>query len=273
MKRSKIDGLFAIALLLFSFNYLQAQEESNVVTVMRAHWNMEYENFQMDEWKKLEMEYHEKVIMKNEYIVGSVVLLHNYTPDNSELLFATAYANWEDIEKAGERNQELAKEVWPGEAERNAFFDKQSEYYSQKHSDEIYSSMRLGKQLAEKPTEPLIYYVRTSHMAPWPEDGKMEEIRSLRTEYVENVIHKNDNVLGYYPMRHLYGVDSREMTEVFVLNSMADLEEMNQDGVSKLIEAHWPDEAARKEFFDAFNKYGTPWHGDLIYSSVPELTK
>jgi hypothetical protein len=273
MKRVKSIGQITAALMFLSIFQLYAQEEApRIVTIARAHWDMTNENFSMEEWKKVESEYHEKVTLKNEYIVASVVLLHYYTPDNSEILFASVYSNWDNVEKAVGRNRELAREAWPNDEERQAFFDKQSSYYSNMHSDEIYSSMTLAKYLSEKPTERMIYYFRTSH-TNWPEDGDIEEIRALRKEYVENVIHKNEKIQAYYPMRHLYGADSRERTEIFVMKSMADLEEMNDTRMEDLVNAHWPDEEKRKEFFKALNRYRSPWHGDLIYSSVPELMK
>ena len=271
MKRGKT--VCALLVALFSAIQIFAQEESpRIVTIARAHWNMDYENFSMEEWKKVESEYHEKVIKKNDLIVGSAVLLHYYTPDNSEILFAQVFDNWADVEKAVERNRELAREAWPNDDERRAFFDKQGAYYSNLHSDEIYSTLSLSKYLGELPTERMIYYFRTSH-TNWPEDGSMDEIRSLRKEFIENVIHKNEKIQAYYPMRHLYGADSRELTEVFVLESMSDLEEINDTQMQELVNAHWPDEEEREKFFKAFNKYSTPWHGDLIYSSVPELAK
>ena len=243
-----------------------------IISVTRAHWNMEYEDFSMDEWKKVETEFHEKVVMKNEFIVHTDVLMHYYTPDMSEILFVQVYANWENVEKAVEKNRELAKEAWPDEELRKAFFKKQREYYSNMHSDEIYSGLSFGKQLSEKSTEPLIHYVRTMHTS-WPEDGTIEEIQALRKEFIENVTHKNEDILAYYPMRHLYGADSREVVEVFVTKSMVELEAMNKSKLNELIEAHWPDEEKRKEFFKALNRYRDPWHGDLIYTNVPELAK
>ncbi len=276
MKRHYFIVTIVFCLISFSTIQVKAQDDPPpIISVTRAHWNMEYENFSMKEWKKLETEYHEKVTMKNEYIIGTNVLLHNYTPDMSEILFVQVYSNWENVEKAADRSSELAKEGWPDEDERKAFFKKQSAYYSNMHSDEIYSGLSLGKNLAEKPSKPLIYYARTTHMA-WPEDGKTEEIQALRKEYIENVIHKNDDILAYHPMRHLYGSDSRELVEVFVMKSMVELEAMNDrenSTNSKLIEAHWPDEDKRKEFFKSVNKYRDPWHGDLIYTNVPELMK
>lgn len=276
MKRHYFIVTIVFCLISFSVIQVKAQDDPPpIFSVTRAHWNMDYENFSMDEWKKLETEYHEKVTMKNEYIVHTNVLLHYYTPDMSEILFVQVYENWENIEKAVDKSSELAKEAWPDDEERKAFFKKQSAYYSNMHSDEIYSGLSLGKNLAEKPSEPLIYYARTTHVA-WPEDGKMEEIQALRKEFIENVIHKNEDILGYYPMRHLYGSDSRDLVEVYAMKSMVELEAMNDrenSSNSKLINAHWPDEDKRKEFFKSIGKYRDPWHGDLIYSNVPELMK
>ena len=126
--------------------------------------------------------------------------------------------------------------------------------------------------MSEKSAEPTIVYIRKTHLA-FPEDAVPGEIKSLREEFVNNVIHKNEDILAYYPMRHLYGADSREFVEVFVTKSLADLENTNKNKRGELIEAQWPDDAKRKEFFTAYNKYFDPWHGDWIYTNVPELSK
>jgi len=273
MKRLQIACSTAMLLFLLTAIQVQAQDESPyIVTFTTSHWNMDYKDYSMDDWKKLESEYHQKVIMKNEYIAGAAVLMHYYTSDNSEIIFVQSYKSWEDVDKASKRNAELAKEAWPNDATRQAFFDKQSAYYSNMHSDEIYSTLPLAKFSEDKPTEPMVCYIRTTHRA-WPKDGKTEEIQALRKEYVENVIHKNDLVKAYYPMRHLYGADSRQLVEVFVLSSLADLETTNKTKNEELVKAHWPDEAKEKAFFDAYDKYREPWHGDMIYTSVPELNK
>lgn len=272
MKRLQI-ACSIVMLLLMTAVQIHAQDEGPyIITFTTSHWNMDNKDFSMDEWKKLESEYHQKVIMKNEYIAGTAVLMHYYTPDNSEIIFAQSHKSWEDVDKASKRNAELAKEAWPDNSERQAFFDKQSAYYSRMHSDEIYSTMSLAKFPSKAPTEPMVCYIRTTHRA-WPKDGKMEEIQALRKEYVENVIHKNDLIKGYYPMRHLYGADSRQLIEVFVLSSLADLETTNKTKIEELVKAHWPDEDKRKAFFDSYAKYREPWHGDMLYTTVPELSK
>jgi len=248
-----------------------AQEKPAFMTVTTIHWNQDYENFSMDEWKAVEKEYFDKVTMKNEFIMHSSVMMHYFTADNSELVLLNGYSSWENIMKAGERSAELEKAAWPDEVAREAFLKKQSAYYTHMHSDEIYSTLDGAKLMAGKPTEQTICYVRVSHLA-FPEGGTTEEAQALRKEYNDNVIAKNNLIKAYYPSRHAWGSDSREFVEAFVFESLADLEKSAEEN-QKLVKAHWPDEAQRDAFFDKLDKYFTGWHGDYIYRDVPELTK
>lgn len=264
-----IAGFIFFAILTTTI--LNAQDEARIVVVTTAHWNPNLEDFSMDNWKATEKEYFDKAIQKNELIVSSNVLMHYFTADNSEIKFINVYSSWSDIEKAAARNAELAKEAWPNKKDRDAFFKKQGKYYSNMHSDEIYNSVKGAKFMKEKPSEPMVYYVRKSHLA-FPEDGKMEEITALMEEYVTNVIDKNDLIKGYYPMRHYWGSDGRDFIEGFVVESLADVEKaLDKNG--ELTKEHWPNDEKRKEFFSKMDKYFTGWHGDYLYTHVPELTK
>ena len=275
----KISRYFA-SLLVFTFLLsvaAVAQEEAEpqgpvYITVTTAHWDMEAEQGAFKDWLETEKEYFDKVVSNNELIISSNVLTHYYTADNSEVKFIYVYASWEDIEKGGDRNFELAKEAWPELEDRRAFFKKQSSYYSNMHSDELYISTPGAKFHENTPgREPYIYYARVSHIADNP-DGSNKEIQELRAEYIDAVINKNPLVKGYYPHRHLWGSDSRDFVEVFVVESLGDIEKA-QDENWNLVKAHWPDEAKRKEFFSKVNSYFTGWHADYIYTDVPELSK
>jgi len=234
---------------------------------------MDLEDFSMDEWKAVEVEYHEKVTMKNEHILSATTLLHYFTSDNSEVVFITVYPSWTAIEDATKRNEELEKEAWPDEAVRKAFFKNQRKYYANKHSDEIYKTIP-GAKVLEETDLPLIYYVRTSYFA-YPEDGNGaidEDFTNLLNEYNEAVTHKNDYYKGYYPQVHFYGADRTEFVEVFVTETLAELER----GISnqgKLFRTHWEGDDRQKEYSTIMKKYLTGIHGDRIYSSVPELNK
>ena len=268
--KMKQMALLAILSIVISASSI-AQERPAFLTVTTAHGNLDYENFSMDEWKAVEKEYFDKVTSKNEFIVSALVLNHFFTEDNTEIKFVLGYSSWENIEKSQERSDELAKEAWPDEKAREEFFKKQSAYYTNMHSDEIYATVDGAKMLAEKPSKPMIYYVRVSDRS-FPEDGKTEEIQALRKEYKENVIDKNQYVKGYYPSSHAWGSDGRDFVEAFVVESLGDLA-LSMEENQKLVKAHWPDEKKADEFFDNMDKYMTGFHADYIYRHVPELSK
>jgi hypothetical protein len=255
---------------LIASSWVSAQNRPEFITVTTAHWG-DVVDFSMDEWKSIEKEYFDKVTVKNEFIVSSLVLLHYYTADNSELKFVTGYASWEDIEKSQSRSDELAKAAWPDKGQRDAFFKKRSAYYSDMHSDEIYNTKPFAKMFSETPAKPLVYYVRQSHRA-FPDDAGEGEMDALMKEYFNAVISKNNLILGYFPLVHGWGSDGRDMLEAFAVATMADIES-SADESEVLVKANWPDETKRKEFFTKRNRFFTGWHGDYIYTSVPELSK
>lgn len=271
MKRTNLifSGLILLSILTTAF--VQAQDETRITVATTAHWNPHLQDFAMDEWLAVEKEYFDNVTKKNEFIESFNVLMHYFTADNSEIKFVNVYTSWENIEKAAARNNELAKEAWPDEAARDAFFQKQGKYYSNMHSDEIYNSVKGGKFMEEKPAESMVFYVRKSHFA-FPEDGKTEDLVAMMDEYNANVIAKNDFIKAYYPHRHYWGSDSRDFIEAFVVESLADVENaLDKNG--ELTKEHWPDDEKRKEFFTKMGKYFTGWHGDYLYTHVPELSK
>ncbi|MCB0501719.1 MAG: hypothetical protein KDD32_03490 [Bacteroidetes bacterium] len=271
-----IAHLFITIAVVVSMSTISfAQEEKNqsppYIVITQAHWNWDNVDGDQERWLELEQLWHKNVTEKNEYIMSSGVYHHYYTEDNSEVNFVTVYPTWEAIELAGQRSDELEKAAWPDEAERKAYNKERNSYYTTEHSDEIYVGLPFIKPVMDDAGESLVVLVRDRHLA-FPEDGTNEEIAELMKEFHSNVTHKNPYLLGFYMHRHAWGSDGRDVQLVFVLKSMADIEKM-QDEQGKLIEAYWPDEAKRKEFFKKMNKYLTPWHGDRIYQTEPSLGK
>ena len=214
-------ALLAILVLQSTTTFAQeAKEEEQqppIVVITKAHADYDYTEGSMKDWLSLEKEYFEKVTLKNEHLMGSSVMMHLFSEDASEVLFISIYKDWVSIEKAADRDGELAKEAWPDNDARSNFFSKQAKYYTTHHSDEIYQALNGAKFLEEEERgETHVYYFQVSHLA-FPEDSEPGEIQKLRKEYLENVIYKNEYILGYYPMRHLYGADSRDFVEVFVV--------------------------------------------------------
>ncbi|MBN2173950.1 MAG: hypothetical protein JW731_07455 [Bacteroidales bacterium] len=259
--------LFAVILTSTAYS----QERPKFLTVTTVHGNVGMKDMSMDDWVKTEKMYVDNVIKKNEYIMTFLVLVHYFTEDNTEVKLISGYSSWENIEKAATRTEELEKAAWPDEKDRKAFFKKESAFYTGMHSDEIYSTLEGAKMMQEKSTEPMVYYVRKMHTA-WPENGSEEEITGMVKEYNENVIFKNKYIKAYYPSRHTWGSDSRDLIQAFVVESLCDVENALKEN-DELAKAHWPDESKRKEFFDKMNMYSSGWHGDFIYRSVPELSK
>ena len=270
-KTSKLLGIFLI-FMLFSIHLSSAQEKEKpmYLTVTTMHWNMDLEDFSMKDWKAVEKEFLDKVTSKNEYILATNYGLHHMTADNTELVYVQLYKSWTDIEKAGDKNGELIKAAWPDEAKREAYFKKRNAYYADKHSDEIYVTMPGAKQRAEVSDEPVLFYVRKSHFA-FPEEGTNKEFNELRDGFLKNVIHKNTYIKGYYPYVHAWGADKRDYVEVFVVDSLADLEKALEE-IGKLNKARFKDEAAQKAWDKKVSKYFTGYHGDYVYKSVPELS-
>lgn len=266
MKTNKISVL---GMLIFTFLLsmaVRAQEDPKPVfiTITTMYRNLDADG---KDWRKTEQEYFDKVVSKNDLIIGSEILTHYYTANSSEILFVSVYKTWEDIEKSNDVSDELIKKAWPDEKARKAFFDKESGYYTKKHSDEIYTSLPMvgEKQLKTDSKEPMIVYIRRSQLSMNGQGKGMKEFN-------EKVTLKNPYIKAYYPYRHSWGSDSRDFMEAFLYDSFGDIEK-SSDKDDELIKAAWPKEADRKAFFDEMNKAFTGLHGDYIYHNEPTMSK
>jgi len=273
MRKSSRLLIVVIFTLLLGSSFLTAQEKQTqrYLAVTTLHWNMDMEDFSMDEWKAVEKEFLDKVTLKNELILATNFGLHYMTADNTELVYVQLFNSWEDIDKANKRNAELSKLAWPDEAKRKAYFKKRDAYYDSYHSDEIYAPIPGAKPNLEESDKANLFYVRKSHLA-FPEDGTKKEFNELRDPFVKEVIHKNKFIKGYYPYVHAWGADKRDFIEVFVVASLADLDKA-LDESGKLNKARFNDEAKQKAAGKKMGKYFTGFHGDYVYKSVPSLAK
>ena len=253
--------------------FAQDDMRPEYVVITRTHWNFELDDDDAspEEWEALAKEYLEKVVKKNDHVKSTATLAHLYTEDNSEVLMVATYKTWADIEKAQAKYGELEDAAWPDEAAADAFFKRLDRYYVNKHSDEIYRTLDGAKLPAAQMDSSMVVYMQKVYLA-FPEDGSNEEFNQLRVEYANKVIHKSPHVKAYYPLRHAWGAANRELVQVYGVESLCDVAEMNQT-VGGLVREAWPDEAARDAFFDKYDKYFTGKHADYLYSSIPEVAK
>ena len=262
--------MIAFMLLLCNTSiYAQDAPQPLYYVVTTSHFNMD--NDSDAKWEDVEKEYLDKVTMKNEHIMGAGYYTHLYTYNSTDVKYVQVFGSWDAIEKANARNAELEKEAWPDDAARAAFMKTQGSFYTNYHSDEIYSVVSGSKAFSGELTDDSIVYLRTSYFA-YPEDSVPGELGKARTEYLENVINKNELIKAYYPHRHFYGRNSTQFIEAFFLDSMDDLDDMNKRN-GELFMAHWTDEASRKAYGDIQRKYYTGVHGDEVLSIVPSLRK
>ncbi len=269
IKSTFLTTLFGVLLLTHS---MTAQtDKPYYVTATTLHWNMNQKDFSLDDWKATEKEYLDKVVKKNPLILAQNVLMHYFTPDNTELILVHSYANWEDIEKSSLKTDELVKAAWPDEKARKTFFEKQADYYANNHSDEIYKSYQGMKSPKANFDKPMLYYVRVSTMA-FPKDGSGKEFDTTRDQYVSAVTNKNDYIKAYYPYVHAWGANKTDFTEVYVADNLSDIEK-GFDKNTELFKTTWNTDAKKKDYEGVMDKYFTGVHRDYIYRSVPELSK
>lgn len=258
-------GVLSIT-LLFTTNLIAQENQKEefepvFITVTTVHRSSN-PDVDFSDWKKTEIEYFEKVTMKNELIIGSGFYVHYFTPDDSELKMVSVYKTWGDIESSNEITNKLIEEAWPDEESRKVFFDKKGSFYSDMHSDEIYVSLPFQIAMNKESSDPLIFYVKVNQLGNGGDGFK---------EFFENITKKNSYIKAYYTHRHRWGANSLDAVEVFAVESLGDIEKMFDEN-TKLINEYWPDEVKRKEFFDEYGKIFSG-HGDFILTNIPELSK
>jgi hypothetical protein len=130
---SKIFLIMFAAFLLFNVNSFAQDGSYYTVTT----WKISVpENGSNAEFNELMKEWYDKVVSKNEKIISERVMRHQSGGDMRDWVFITEYANWNDIDAAGTRQNELVQEAWPNETDRKEFFKKFFSY-TDTHSDEI----------------------------------------------------------------------------------------------------------------------------------------
>ena len=231
------------------------------ILLTTMHWNADYV-IDFDEWKQTEQEYFDKVTSKNKHILGAGVYTHMITPDDSEVIFSTVYSSLAGMEKAEEESYKLIDKAWPNEEEREAYFEKQSSFYTGVHSDEIVTSLPFQKDLVSNSTAPLVYWVRKN---------KTGNAGSGYKEFFDNIIMKNEYVKGYYTHKHRFGPNSTDATEIAVFENLADFEAAFIEN-DRLVNEYWSDKNEQEVFFKEFGKIFSG-HGDFIYQNVPDLSK
>ena len=86
-------------------------------------------------------EYNEKVTLKDPYIKGYYPFRHAWGADSRDFMEAVFYDSFADIEKSGQKQDELIKAAWPKETDSKAFFDQLKLVFTGIHADYIYHNI------------------------------------------------------------------------------------------------------------------------------------
>lgn len=130
----------------------------------------------------------------------------------------------------------------------------------------LFTTKAIGQQTQNTEFKPVFLTVTTLHRSSDP-NVDFTDWKKTEQEYYDKVTAKNDLIIGSGYYFHYFTPDNSEILAVSVYNSWEDIEKVNEL-TSKLIEAGWPDEAARKAFFDKQSSYYSPVHSDEIYASM-----
>jgi len=225
------------------------------------------------EWKAVEQEYFDKVTSKIDLLVSHDVLISNISNDFSDIKVVNVFNSWDDIEKINDIRDDLVNKAWPDENMRKQFFEKQNSFYTNYHSDEIYTSTSFGYDVSssakKSQKKSFVYFVQTSTLAD--DSGAEKESYEYYKKYVDNIFRKNSLIKGYSAQRHLWGSDSRDFVEVFTLDSTEDIDKFMKKN-KELLQKFVPNEDKRKEFIDIYNE-GVESRSNAIYVNVPSLSK
>lgn len=257
----------------FMYTKVYSQQElvdlkPKFVTVTNLHVA---EGFDFEKWEAVEKEYLDKVTNNIDLIIRHEVLVSYFSRGLKEIKVINVFNSWEDIHYVNQVRDSIIEKAWPNENERALFFEKQNSFYSNYHSDEIYLSSNWLKNISgsdkNSNKNPLVYYIDTNILA----DNDNEASYDLYTQYVNEVINKNPFIKAYLTHRHYWGADSREFVEVFVVESLTDLEKALNKNM-ELLKLHEPDEVKRENFLNTF-QLAVAGHKEGVYVNVPSLSK
>lgn len=127
----------------------------------------------------------------------------------------------------------------------------------------------IGSAFAQEQSNHL--FVATTMKAAIPEGGRAAERDSLLDLYHEQVTKKNPHVLSQRVMQHFYGSNNHDVVFVSEFKDWASID-ASEKMDTELFEKYWKDEASRRQFNRAFNKYFSG-HSDEIYSERTKLRK
>ncbi len=269
--KSKLLLIVFLSLFVLNTGYSQKDNDDYkpyYITFTKLHG---FDNVDKEQWKKVEIDFFNKVVKKNRYILHYEFLYNFYEDRKPDYIIMKVYRSWDDIDKALKENNKLIKQAWPDPEKRNNFFEEQNKYYDLFYSNEIFTSAPLAQYSTESNMKTdgrqKLFYILYDKLADYDYDDSLEAYQ----RYIKNVTYKNPYIKAYLAQKHYVGADSRDFYQIFVVDSYDDLiKSFEEDKV--LLNNLIKDENERVKFIDLYNK-GVERARNGLYKNIPEVSK
>lgn len=272
MFKKFIRRIFALAFIVFAF-YSCSENKSEID---KPYYSVVYrmkdrDSVNLEERRKLEQEFFDKVTSKNNYIAGHEFLINQSQGGVNDVVIINTFKNWGDIEKSKNLTEELIAKAWPDETAREAFFESLNSGYDLSYSNDIYVSTMNEKKIdvayIKERKEPMCFYIVINKLA----DYDNEDSREAYEDYVNEVTFKNPHIKAYYARRHYIGSDSRDFIEMYLAESYDDI--INSfDYDKELLAKLFPDQKSKEDFIEIYGR-GVESASAYIYTNVPTMSK
>lgn len=272
MFKKFIRRIFALAFIVFAF-YSCSENKSEID---KPYYSVVYrmkdrDSVNLEERRKLEQEFFDKVTSKNNYIAGHEFLINQSQGGVNDVVIINTFKNWGDIEKSKNLTEELIAKAWPDETARKAFFESLNSGYDLSYSNDIYVSTMNEKKIdvayIKERKESMCFYIVINKLA----DYDNEDSREAYEDYVNEVTFKNPHIKAYYARRHYIGSDSRDFIEMYLAESYDDI--INSfDYDKELLAKLFPDQKSKEDFIEIYGR-GVESASAYIYTNVPTMSK
>jgi hypothetical protein len=128
------DEIYSSIETIGSKEFKATSKEPMIVYIRRSQMSMSGKGKGMKE-------YNEKVTLKDPFIKAYYPFRHAWGSDSRDFMEAYFYDSFADIEKSGQKQDELAKAAWPKEEDSKAFFDQLKLVFTGIHGDNIYHNL------------------------------------------------------------------------------------------------------------------------------------
>ena len=210
------------------------------------------------------------MVSRDNLLINSNILHHYLFGNSSEVVVLDEWKNLMEADKSIKSTAERRKKGWPNKKTREKFQKRFGEYWAGGHSDmgNYELNKKMLKRRNKKMKENTIITIQEFTLAPLSEieGGTSEDRDKIMQEWFDKVVMKDDRVLSHMMLTHYWSGSaggSKGWPVVFV-NEYANMDDLLDEDISKLLEAGWPDEKERKTFQDKHRAYWSHYNHDDI---------